>query len=230
MVLDKVKDFYNKLTARERVLFYGTLGTILFVLTDFIVLSPIFSNISVLEAEIKAKSQSIQRDMRILSFKDGIYHEYRKYESYLDTGEKTQEEIISTLLRKLESVAGQNSIAISNVSPGEIEEKPIYKVYKTTLDFEGDLHSVFVFMNALEESDNLFQITRYVLAPKSKAGTNMKCNMDITRILMTSEDMAPFAEEGLDAQSSAPQEPQAPADAAPPEPDGAAGNPQAEPI
>ncbi len=229
-MIDKVKDLYNKLTPRERALFYGAVGTILFVLTDFIVLSPIFSNISVLDAEIKAKSQAIQRDMRILSFKEGIYHEYKKYEGYLDTGEKTQEEIISTLLRKLETVAAQNSIAIANVSPGEIEEKPIYKLYKTTLDFEGDLHSVFVFMNALEESDNLFQITRYVLAPKSKAGTNMKCNMDITRILMTSEDMAPFAEEGLGTQAPPPSEPQPPADASPPASDAAASNPQAEPI
>ncbi len=197
-MLAKVKDLYNKFTPRERFLFYGTVGVVIFVLTDFMVLSPIFSNISLLDAEIKAKSQAIQRDMRILSFKDGINKEYNNYESYLDTGERTQEEIISSLLRKLETVAAANTIQIVNVSPGEIEDKPIYKIYKTTLDFEGELKNVFTFLSALEESDNLFQITRYVLAPKSKTGVMMKCNMDMTRILMTAEDMTPFSAEGLE--------------------------------
>lgn len=231
-MIAKVKDLYNKFTPRERFLFYATVGVIIFVITDFIVLRPIFSNISLLDAEIKAKSQAIQRDMRILSFKDGINKEYRTYESYLDTGERTQEEIISSLLRKLETVAAANTIQIVNVSPGEIEDKPIYKIYKTTLDFEGELKNVFTFLSELEESDNLFQITRYVLAPKSKTGIIMKCNMDMTRILMTAEDMTPFAAEGLDGASE--PEPEAAvseeAEAPPPPPEAGAVTPEAEPL
>lgn len=232
-MIAKVRELYNKFTARERFLFYSTIAVVIFVMTDFMVLRPIFSNISLLDAEIKAKSQAIQRDLRILSFKDGIYKEYRTYESYLDTGERTQEEIISTLLRKLETVAGANSIQIVNVSPGEIEDKPIYKIYKTTLDFEGDLKNVFSFMNTLEESDNLFQITRYVLAPKSKSGSQMKCNMDMTRILMTAEDMSAFAEEDLSGAEPVPAGPEAPAEEAaaiPPPSDEISSTPQAEPL
>lgn len=231
-MIAKVKDLYNKFTPRERFLFYGAVGVIIFVLTDFMVLSPIFSNISLLDAEIKAKSQAIQRDMRILSFKDGINKEYHNYESYLDTGERTQEEIISSLLRKLETVAAANTIQIVNVSPGEIEDKPIYKIYKTTLDFEGELKNVFTFLSALEESDNLFQITRYVLAPKSKTGIMMKCNMDMTRILMTAEDMTPFAAEGLEGSTETEPEAAPPeeAEAAPPPPEEGSATPEAEPL
>jgi hypothetical protein len=85
--------------------------------------------------------------------------------------------------------------------PGELEDKPIYKIYKTTLDFEGVLKDVLVFMNQLEESDNLFQIVRYQMEPKSKAGTQMKCNMDVTRILITEEDMEQFRPEGETAET-----------------------------
>ncbi|MBU3759975.1 MAG: hypothetical protein FGM27_08635 [Candidatus Omnitrophica bacterium] len=205
-MIAKLRDRVAKFTARERLLFYGASAAVVFVMTDLIVLRPIFSNLELLDAEIKAKSQAIQRDLRILSFKDGIRREYQKYESYLDTGEKTQEEIISSLLRKLESVAKAHDIQIVNVSPGEIEDKPIYKLYKTTLDFEGDLKKVFTFMNDLEESENLFEITRYVLAPKSKTGTVMKCSMDMTRILMTAEDMSAFASEGELEDSGSSQE------------------------
>jgi hypothetical protein len=150
----------------------------------------------------------------------------------LDTGERTQEEIISSLLRKLETVAAANTIQIVNVSPGEIEDKPIYKIYKTTLDFEGELKNVFTFLSALEESDNLFQITRYVLAPKSKTGIMMKCNMDMTRILMTAEDMTPFAAEGLEGSTETEPEAAPPeeAEAAPPPPEEGSATPEAEPL
>ena len=191
-MIEKIKDLYKNFKPRERILFYSSVTAFVLMLCDFLVLGPILSHINVLEREIKAKSQSIQRDMRILSFKDSIFKEYRTFEHYLDTGEKTQEEIIASLLKKLETLASQNNITITNVMPGELEDKPIYKIYKTTLDFEGALKDIIVFLNQLEESDNLFQVVRYQLEPKSKAGTLMKCNMDITRILITEEDMEQF--------------------------------------
>lgn len=197
--MEKLKNIYAKMNSREKGLFYGAVGAIILVLTDFMVFHPILSQIKVMEAEIHAKSQSIQRDMRIVSFKDPITNEYRQFEQYLDTGEKTQEEIISTLLKKLENVATQHNIKITNVLPGEIEDKPIYKVYRTTLEFEGPLKDALVFMNELEESDNLFQITRYLLAPKNKSGESMKANMDVSRILITAEDLSAFYEEGMPA-------------------------------
>jgi hypothetical protein len=208
-MIDKVKDLYKNLKPRERILFYSAIGAFVLMLCDFLVLGPILSHISVLDTEIKSKSQSIQRDMRILSYKDSIYKEYKVYQSYLDTGEKSQEEIIAGLLKKLEALASQDTITITNVMPGELEDKPIYKIYKTTLDFEGALKDVLTFMNQLEESDNLFQIVRYQMEPKSKAGSSMKCNMDITRILITEEDMDQFRPAGEEA------EPEAAASAAP---------------
>jgi len=198
--MQKFKDIYGKMKPREKAFFYAAVGALIFMMTDLLVLNPILSEIKVLEAEITAKSQSIQRDMRIVSFKDSIVGEYRQYEQHLDSGEKTQEEIIAGLLKKLENVATENKIKITNVMPGELEDKPIYKIYKTTLEFEGTLKETLLFMNVLEESDNLFQITRYMIAPKNKSGESMKANMDVSRILITAEDITPF----IDADTPSP--------------------------
>lgn len=217
-MIEKLKELYKKFSPRERILFYGTIGAFVLMLTDLLVLGPILSQLSVLDAEIRAKAQSIQRDMRILSFKQSIYKEYHNYETYLDTGEKSQDEIIAGLLRKLETIAAQHTITITNVMPGELEDKPIYKIYKTTLDFEGALKDVVLFMNHLEESDNLFQVGRYQMEPKSKTGTQMKCSMDISRILITAEDMEPFRE-GMEedaASAEAPGTSAAPEETPPP--------------
>jgi len=194
-MIDKLKDLYKNFSNRERILFYVTIGALVFMMADLLVLGPVLSQISILDGEIKAKSQAIQRDMRIYSFRESIFKEYHHYESYLDSGDRTQEEIIAKLLRKLETLAAANTITITNVMPGELEDKPIYKIYKTSLNFEGTLKDVVTFMNLLEESDNLFQIGRYQLEPKSKTGTQMKCNMDVSRILITAEDMEAFRDE-----------------------------------
>jgi len=172
-----------------------------------LVLGPITSHIKILDSEIRAKSHSIQRDMRVVSFKKKILSEYQRFAQYLDTGEKSQEEIIGNLLRKLETLATQNNIKISNVKPGEIEEKPIYKVYKTSLDFEGTLAESFIFMDQLEEFDNLFQIDQYTLTPKTKAGTSLKCSMEISRILISAEDALSGAAESeeMDAAEEIPE-------------------------
>jgi hypothetical protein len=191
----KLRTIYEKMTNREKIILYVAIGFIVLMVTDLIVLHPIMSELKVLDSKIKTESQEIQRDMRILSFKDSILKEYRNYESYLDVGVQSQEEIIGKLLKKLENLSSQNEIKMSNVMPGEIEDKPIYKVYSTTLDFEGSLRSVLVFMNLLEESDNLFQVTRYTMEPKNRSGQLLKVNMDISRILINSEDLSDIIED-----------------------------------
>ncbi|MCH7472863.1 hypothetical protein IIA79_07930, partial [bacterium] len=136
--------------------------------TDLMILGPVLSHMKVLDSEIRDKSHTVQRDLRIMSFKDKILREYGHYERYLDRGEKTQQEIITTLLGRVEILAIQNEITMVNVSPGEIEEKPIYKIYRTSLEYEGTLPHIISFMDGLETADNLFKVTRFTLDSKGK--------------------------------------------------------------
>lgn len=191
-MVEKLEEMYKKMNQREKIILGVAIFSFVLMLTDLTVLGPIMSKIKILDSDIASKSQAIQRDMRILSFKDSIVSEYKNYETFLDVGDQAQEEIIATLLSKLENLAAQHEIKMTNIMPGEIEEKPIYKVYKTTLDFEGSLRSVLIFMSLLEESDNLFQISRYNMVPKNRSGKMIKVNMDVSRILITAENLGEF--------------------------------------
>ena len=206
-MMDKIKDIYKKMTGREKALLYAAITVFIIMITDLLILHPILSHIKVLEGKINAKSQAIQRDMRILSFKESILKEYIRYEKYLDTGVQTQQEIIARLLKKLENIAATHKIKITNVMPGEIEEKPIYKIYKTTLDFEGSLQDTLLFMDELEAAEYLFDILRYSMEPKNKSGQVLKVNMDVTRILINAEDLQEFQEEmdRLTAEAAPPE-------------------------
>jgi hypothetical protein len=182
-----IAEFYGKLSKQERILLLAAAGMIGLVVMDQMVLGPILSRIKVLDAEIGAKTQTIKKSLRILSYRDSILREYGKYNAYFDAGGKTREEIIADLLKKIETLARQKQLTILSVEPGDVKENPVFQEYQTRLNCEGKLGNLLGFMNLLEESDYLFQITEYTLAPKSKGSDILKASMAMSRILMAAE-------------------------------------------
>lgn len=185
-----IEEIFSKLEGNGRILFIVAAIFIALAVTDRLMIGPFTSQMNYMKAESKAQQESLRRSKRVVSFRDGILEEYSKYSTYLDTGEMSQEEIIAALLKKIETLASQQSVTVTNVRPGDVEEKPNFKVYKTSIDCEGRLGNVLSFINLLEQSDYLFQVERYTMGPKSKGSDITKCSFDIARILITAENVA----------------------------------------
>lgn len=183
----KIRELYDKLSKSERTIFFVAAGLVSIALLDAIVLGPIHSRMSMMDAEIDAKTETIKRNLRITSFRDSIVGEYTGYKSYLDSADKVREEIIGDLLKKIEVIAGQHKISILNIQPGDIVENPVFQEYKTTLQCEGTFADTLAFMRDLENSEFLFKITKYSMLPKSKGGEVLTSSMDINRIFITAE-------------------------------------------
>jgi hypothetical protein len=184
-----IEEIISKLSGKSRILFIVAATLVSLALMDRLMLGPFTSQMKSLEAESKAQTESLRRSKRVVSFRDGILQEYSKYSTYLDTGEMTQEQIISALLKKIETLAGQQSVTVTNTRPGDVEEKSNFRIYKTSIDCEGKLGNVLSFINLLEQSDYLFQVERYTMGPKSKGSDIAKCTFDIARILITAENI-----------------------------------------
>lgn len=184
MALD---DFFSKLAKREKLLMIAAFLFVMLTIMDRVILGPVLEQQSTLQSEIDSKMKTIHRNLRVLSYKDSILSEYEKYKDYLDTGKKSKEEIVSALLREVETIASQKSITISNIQPGDVQNNPVMDEYKTSLECTGKLRDILEFMQALEESDFLFQITKYSMNPKSKGSDVMKCTISMSRVFMTAE-------------------------------------------
>ena len=183
-------EFFSKLNGPSRVLFIVAVTFVALAIMDRLMVGPFTSQMKYMEAESRAQKENIKRSKRIVSFREGILDEYSKYSTYLDTGAMTQEEIIAALLKKIETLAAQQSVTVTNSRPGDVEEKSNFRVYKTSIDCEGKLGSILSFINLLEQSDYLFQVERYTMGPKSKGSDITKCSLDIARILITSENLS----------------------------------------
>jgi len=188
LVLINVSEFYSKLQKKEKILVIVASVFILMLLMDLAVVGPVLAQLKILDAEIAAKIDAIQKNSRVLSFKESILNEYGQYQNYLDSGEKSQEEIIAALLREVESIAASLSIIITNIQPGDVEGNPVMQEYLTTLECNGKLKNVLEFMQALEESDFLFRITQYTLEPKSKNSDVVTAALQMSRIFITADD------------------------------------------
>lgn len=185
-----IEEIFSKLSPQSRILFIVTVVFVALALMDRLMIGPFTSQMRYMEAEGKAQKESIKRSKRIISFRDGILEEYSKFSTYLDTGEMSQEEIIAALLRKIETLAGQQSVTVTNVRPGDVEDKSNFRIYKTSIDCEGKLVNILSFVNLMEQSDYLFQVVRYTMGPKSKGSEITKCTFDIARILILAEDVS----------------------------------------
>lgn len=189
-----IEEIFSKLSPGSRILFIVTVVFVALALMDRLMIGPFTSQMKYMEAENKAQMENLKRSKRVVSFREGILDEYSKYSTYLDAGEMTQEEIIAALLRKIETLAGQQSVTVTNVRPGDVEEKPNFRVYRTSIDCEGKLVNVLSFINLLEQSDYMFQVERYTMGPKSKGSDLTKCTFEIARILIAAENISDLQE------------------------------------
>jgi len=187
MKLFNLEEFSANLTGVRKVLFIIAVVCVTLTLMDGLMIGPFLSQEEYINAESKAQKENIKRSKRIISFRERILEEYSQYSVYLDSGEMTQEGIIAALLKKIETLAKQQSVIITSVRPGDVEEKPSYSIYKTSIDCEGLLANILSFINLLEQSDYLFQVQRYAMGPKSKGSDIIKCTLDISRTLITAE-------------------------------------------
>jgi len=189
MIFEKISGFYKSLSPKERTLFFVAIGMVSLLLFDRLVIGPILTEMKVVEKDLETREGEIAKNLRVLSFKNSIIDRYSKFSSYFDPGDKTQQEIIADLLKKIENLARQQNISIANIKTGEMEDRVVLQEYRTNIDCEGKLSDMFEFMHLLEQSDSLFQVTQYSLIPKAKGSEEVKCSMTVSRMLIAAENI-----------------------------------------
>ncbi len=192
-----ISKYYSKLSQRERMVLFATMGCLFLLAMDRIVLGPILAQMKVLDAEIQMKTEIIHRNLRIVAFQESIFKEHGKYKKYLASNKQTEEEIIGDHLHEIESLGKLQAVKISDTKSGDAEENPVMKEYRIKISGEGSLSNILGFMRLLEDSAYLFKIHSFLFAPKTKDASVMKYEMDLSRILINTavpDEKAPEAE------------------------------------
>ena len=174
----------ERLSKREKLIFYGALIVISVTILDRLILNPIASKIDELNNDIEEKELSIKRNLKILAHKDRILSESDRYSVFLSEVQSEKEEE-TALLTEIESIANESEIYLIDMKPRDSEDVGTSKKYIVTLTGEAQMEQVVEFMYKIESSEKLLTIEQYDISPKSRDSSVARCSMTISKLIMS---------------------------------------------
>lgn len=180
------QDFFTKLSDKEKKIFYVAVAVVLMMILDRIFLGPVFSRMKFLDEQIRQQQNIIQRDLRLLSYKDRILKDNKELKKYYGSESRTVEEIIADFLKKLEMMASQSQVNLIKVSPSDSKQKKGYIEYYANLECEGFLENIVNFMHAIDTSEDLLKIIKVSMSLKRASGDEILVGMVVAKMIIDS--------------------------------------------
>lgn len=180
---EAITAFFANLSKRERTILYVTVFVVSLTLLDLLVIIPIFDRMGSLDREISDRESAIKKNMRILSQKDKIDSENKRYSAFL-TEERPEEEETTAILKEIEDLANKSSVYLVDMKPSGVKKAPGSKKFTVNVSCEGEMVQLAEFMYEIENSKQLMMVEKYSIAPKSKDTSVAQCSLVITKICM----------------------------------------------
>ncbi len=178
-----IKDIWAKMSQKEKMIAYVSLGCVLVAFFDIFILQAIMARVHSIDEQIKTKELLIKKDLKILSQKSVIEKQEHLYSVY-SVEVKSQEEEISAVLKEIEQLATKAAVTLIEVKPTDLKTEKVIKRYSISLNCEATMEQLANFMNLIVDSPVLFTIDAYNLASRDKEKGILKCNMVISKIVV----------------------------------------------
>jgi len=195
-----LQKFYAKLSEKEKKVFYVAAGFVILAVFDFLFMQPVASKIKKIDIEIKEKTDTIKRDVRILSYKDKILKEQEDFRIY-DTGEeKAEEEIIAGFLKTVENLVTESKVNLIKLNPGEVKPRKGFIEYYASLECEGKWEDVVTFMHKIETTNELLKIGQVNIAGKKTGPDQVGTTMTLVKLIIDPKSIGTAQAEGEDKE------------------------------
>ncbi len=182
--LQGITKLYNSFTKKEKLLLYVTIFIIAATFMDRLIILPVYTKIKSLNTQIKEREISISNNLHILAQQDRIEQEIKSYSSFLHSS-ATDEESMTSVLKRVEELANKSSLYIVDMKPsGTKENKDKTKKYAVTLSCEGQMEQVVTFLYNIESAGELLMIEKYQINPKSRDSSVAQCVISIAKIVL----------------------------------------------
>ena len=182
----KLQSYYSfiaRLSKREKLIFYGAAFFISLTVLDRLIVSPVSQKIKLLDTQIKEKEDTIKNNIELLARKDRIIAESKKYSSFLNSAQ-SQEELVTSVLKEIESLANKSSVYLIDIKPAGFKDSGTVREYAVSLNCEAQMEQLVEFMYTIENSNQLLAIDKYQLSPKAKESSLARCSMTVSKITM----------------------------------------------
>ncbi len=171
--MEKFKQFFSKLSKRERVIFYAT-GLILFLgIMDRLVYEPVVNLFNELDQEILMQENRLRKNLKYLAIRESVQNRYSAYAANAVTSGFDEEEVAS-LLNEIEGMARNSGLALVNMKPKPIVATDLGKFYPVEVEVETNMIQLMKFIHGLHSSKFILGVKKFNLVPKGKKSKQVK--------------------------------------------------------
>jgi hypothetical protein len=181
-----IQKFISKLSSKEKILLYITVGIVFVALFERLFLGPVFANLNQIDEQIKEKRVDIIRNLRIVSYEDQILERYNAFEDYFVDEMKSDSDINAQFLRAIETLATNSNVKLVKSNASESEKKDKFSEYYANLDCTGRLRDIITFIHEINSSDSLLKVVKLDMTPKRGDTDEMTASMTIAKMLIPS--------------------------------------------
>ncbi len=181
---DVIKAFFSGLSEKERKIFYVTCVIVALAVFDRVIVGPITKETMVLKEKIDSQTKLIEKNLRILKYKDSILDKYVLYGKYFAKPSMTQEEKIAAYLNEIEEMAKKSNVALINVNPVSATEQNGYSLYTLTVDCTSTMNDFVDFIYTIDSSKKLIRTITYTIAPKDRETYEVKATLTIVKMII----------------------------------------------
>jgi hypothetical protein len=167
---------------REKILASAVAVLLLLFIFKLLILNPLLEKLSSAKLEIEQAQLGIRKYLELVQQKEIILNSEKQIERYLNL-KGSDEEKMSIILSKIESVAHLAGISILDMNPqNTTKAKSATSVYRVQLRAEAEMQKFFDFIYNLENSDVLFKIDKVTLSSKDESSRLLKIELGISAI------------------------------------------------
>ena len=183
MIKLQLASFLARLSKREKLAFYLTVGVVAVVLLDRLVLWPILYKMDQLDRDIRLEEEAIKNSLSILTQEKKITDERDKYTPYLSEQESEEKEKIS-FSKEIEDLAKKSSVYLIGIRPTGEKDEDVAKRYFLDIELEAQMEQIFALFYAIESSGRLFKIEKYYIRPKAAESSIATCTMSVSKVVL----------------------------------------------
>jgi len=175
--------FLDKLSKKEKIGIFISIGVLTISGLDRLVLTPIRNRIQKIDQSIKISEKQLEWDLRNMNQKESITQEYQKYIQYVSKSGSDAEEV-EKILGEIETLARQSAINLVDMKPQSSREIEFYKQYYIEVEVEGEIDVLIKFLHQINVSSLLLRAEKLRMKLQKKDSAVIKSSMLISKVLV----------------------------------------------
>lgn len=181
MSIKIINKFLGQLSKRERIILYAAFGIICASVIFKYIIEPVAIRSKNITKEIETKRLKIEKGERLSLSKEQIEKDFAEIAKNLRF-EGSSQQLTSLLLNKIEKLAEESGVHITNIKPQKINKIDFYQKMSVEIKLDAAISQILKFLYDLESSQDLIKIERIQISTTTSGQQSLNAIVLVSKI------------------------------------------------